>query len=215
MRIAAGICTYSDAKGLERLLSTIADNVDLSIIIHGRYPNFSEDNNSLQDTRAVCTKYIKNTLLINVRDGGLSAPETWLRGLYLELAYNHDFLLVLDSDEYVTGDWGLFRQNCQKVIDSHAPQQQIYNVPFDRPKPQYSPGFPRPRLFYKPSTIKYYRRHCQWLLPSGQVIVTSVPKEHRINGITIWQDNTYRTEARQQKRQEYVNWLGIHEAQFG
>ena len=211
VRIAAGICTYSDAKGLDRLLSTIEDNVDLSIIIHGRYPNFPQDDRSLNDTMNICKSHNN----IRLTAALLPMPETHLRQTYLKKAQNYDFLLVLDSDEYVTGDWDLFRQNCQKVIDSHAPQQQIYNVPFDRPKPQYSPGFPRPRLFYKPSTIKYYRRHCQWLLPSGQVIVTSVPKEHRINGITIWQDNTYRTEARQQKRQEYVNWLGIHEAQFG
>jgi len=67
--------------------------------------------------------------------------------------YGCDFLLVLDSDEYIfSADWLKFRVECyQKAIVRDKGEQIIYNVAFRE--------MDRPRLFYNPSRVRYGKTH--------------------------------------------------------
>lgn len=205
MRIAAGICVYSDTQGLSRLLPSIVDKVDKCIVVHGCYTNYNgTDPYSSEATKAVCSRY-PGILLI---DNPKPTDQIVARQMYMDEAADCDFLLVLDADEYVTGDWNLFRGGCRKIIESSS-RFYIYDIQFDRPPPQWFDGWPRPRLFYKPSLIKYYRKHYWWLLPNGKIHKTSASDSQQIiEGITITMDNTYRSNERQEVRQRYLDWLG-------
>jgi hypothetical protein len=209
LRIATGICVYSDAKGLDRLLPSIVDNIDKCIVVHGCYTNYNGiDPFSYEATKAVCRRYSNaKVLLIN---NPKPTDQIVARQMYMDAAgADCDFLLVLDADEYVTGDWTLFRENCQKIIDSTTNPFYIYDIKFDRPFPQWYDGWPRPRLFRKPSQIQYYRKHYWWKLPTGKIHKTSASDSQQIiEGIKITMDNTYRSNERQEVRQRYLDWLG-------
>lgn len=206
-RLAAGICVYSDARGLDRLLDSIVDKVDKCIVVHGPYLNYKGiDSHSSAATRAACRLHNHNDNILLI-DNRIPLDQIHARQQYMDAAVDCDFLLVLDADEYVTGDWNLFRQNCQVLNDDD--EFYIYDIQFDRPFPQWFDGWPKPRLFRKPSQIKYYRKHYWWLLPTGRVHKTSASDSQRvIEGIKITMDNTYRSNARNEIRQHYLDWLG-------
>jgi hypothetical protein len=208
LRIAAGICVYSDVKGLDRLLPSIVNNVDKCIVVHGPYTNYNGiDHTSSEFTRLVCSWHDNNNNVIFV-DNKQPTDQIVARQMYMDAAADCDFLLVLDADEYITGDWALFRKNCQKILDSSDPFY-IYDIKFDRPFPQWYDGWPRPRLFRKPSQIQYYRKHYWWKLPTGRIHKTSASDSQQIiEGIKITMDNTYRSNERQEVRQRYLDWLG-------
>ena len=93
VKIAAGICTYSDSLGLARLLDSLGPGLIYNIVIHGPYPSYYNlDPDSLPATNAVCRAY-PNTTLID-----LSQPmsEVERRQTYLDYANNYDFMLILD-----------------------------------------------------------------------------------------------------------------------
>lgn len=210
LKIAAGICVYSDAQGLDRLLPSIINNIDKCIVVHGRYTNYNGiDSNSYYDTLVTCSRHnINIPTNIMLIDNKQPIDQIAARQQYLDAAHDCDFLLVLDADEYVTGDWVLFRQNCQELIES-SNRFYIYDIKFDRPAPQWFDGWPRPRLFRKPSQIKYYKKHYWWLLPNGRIHKTSASDSHQtIEGINITMDNTYRSNQRNAVRQQYLDWLG-------
>ena len=165
VKIAAGICTYSDSLGLARLLETLAPGQVYSIVIHGPYLSYdSLDPDSLTATNAVCKAY-PNTRLISLPQ---PMSEVERRQTYLDYANNYDFLLVLDSDEYIQdgANWPLFRKNCDKLLES-GKHHYIYDIRFDAKHPANSG--PKARLFREPSKIKYYKKHYWWLLPNGRV----------------------------------------------
>ena len=207
VKIAAGICTYSDAKGLDRLLSTLADHVDLSIIIHGSFPNFPQDPHSLDDTLAVIKQYSKSNIWMI--DMGKPQLEPISRQMYFESTYGYDFCLVIDSDEYVSdgADWDIFRGNLEIITDTQSPFY-IYDVMFDGP-PHHA--WPRPRLFYQPWKIKYGGLHIQWILPDGKKVTSLSDSRQIIEGIRISHDISYRPESRTEARQTYRNWLAQYE----
>ena len=210
MKIAAGICTYSEAPGLARTLESLSGEIEFCIVVHGPYLNFAPlDPQSSTYTKAVCSKY-PNTQLID-----LSTPthETIRRQKYLDLALDYDFLLIIDSDEYISdgADWGYFRQNCQQVIDQHA-GHYIYDIMFDGPIAQSGP---RPRLFYQPSKIKYDRKHYWWRLPNGRLADGMSDSCKLIEGIRITHDKSLRLNGDYNLAVlKYQHWLLGHESQY-
>lgn len=209
MRLAAGICAYSDARGLDRLLPSIVDHVDKCIVVHGPYLNYKGiDAHSSAATKAVCRLHNHNGNILFI-DNRLPLDQIYSRQMYMDAAYDCDFLLVLDADEYVTGDWALFKANLPPLTFNPF---YIYEIKFDRPAPQWFDGWPKPRLFYKPSQIKYYKKHYWWLLPTGRVHKTSASDSlQTVEGIKITMDNTYRSIQRTTVRQTYLDWLGREE----
>jgi hypothetical protein len=213
-KLAAGIVTYSDAKGLDRLLSTLADNVDLSIIIHGPFPNFKQDPNSTKETAEVCSNYRNANANIRFIDIPFAWPEIARRQGYLDCSDGYDFCLVIDSDEYISedADWSLFRQNLERLIKYHPHSRwYLYDIMFKGP-PHHA--WPRPRLFYKPSQIIYDKLHVQWILPNGKTIRNESDSRQIIDGITIEYDNEKRSDSRIEARDQYREWFGKYELQF-
>ena len=210
VKIAAGICTYSDSLGLARLLDSLSPGQVDSIVIHGPYPSYdSLDPDSLTSTNAVCRAY-PNTKLIHLPE---PLPEVERRQTYLDLANNYDLLLVIDSDEYVCdgANWPLFRKNCERLLES-GKHHYIYDIMMDAKHPANSG--PKPRLFREPSKIKYYKKHYWWLLPNGRVAAGGSDSCEILDGIRIMWDESLRSPERIQAKVDYQNWLLQHENQY-
>ena len=209
MNIVAAIVTYADPLGVQRTIASLNGGIDAVIVIHVQYQNLGlHSPHSLSDTKAVCLKYPNTSLF----DLGITS-ELEARQRYLDLAIDYDFLLVIDSDEYISdgADWGYFRQNCQQVIDQHAPHY-IYDIMFDGPIAQSGP---RPRLFYQPSKIKYDRKHYWWRLPNGRLADGMSDSCKLIDGIKITHDKSLRLNGDYNLAVlKYQHWLLGHEGQY-
>ena len=210
MKIAAGICTYSDSLGLARLLDSLAPGQVYSIVIHGPYPSYYNlDPDSLPATSAVCRAYPNTTII----DLSQPMPEVERRQTYLDYANNYDFMLILDSDEYVCdgANWPLFRKNCEHLLESGR-HHYIYDIMFDAKHP--SNAGPKPRLFREPSKIKYYKKHYWWLLPNGRVAAGGSDSCEIIDGIKIMWDESLRSPDRIKAKEEYQARLLTQENQY-
>lgn len=212
MKLASGIVTFADSLGLIRTLETLDDGIDQNIVVHAQYPGFHPPraSRSLDDTQKVCEAF-PNTTLVNLN----IASELEARQTYLDLATNYDFLLVIDSDEYIVKkepkDRGLFRENCQKVIDEHE-GFYIYDIMFGGGD-LFLSG-PKPRLFRQPSKIKYYKKHFWWLLPNGRLMKGNSDSVKVMEGLEIMHDNQLREPNREWAKLHYQEWLTGHESQF-
>ena len=210
MKIAAGINTYANAKGLDVCLASLsgAGGVDKRLVIHGRYPHFShEDGDSLAASQTVCKRY-PNTQLID-----LNSAEIEKRQKYLDLAADCDFLLVIDDDEYIAqgADWGIMRDFCQKVIDKHE-GFYIYDIMLGARSEDLGP---RPRLFYQPSKIKYYLKHYWWLLPNDRMLDGCSDSVQVAPGIQIIHDKTLRMDGNYNLASlSYQQWLMWNESKY-
>jgi hypothetical protein len=199
VKIAAGICTYSDSLGLARCLESLAGQVE-PIVIHGPYPSYTRhDPFSFQETSAVCKAY-PNTRLIDLPE---PLPEIQRRQLYLDNANNYDFLLVIDSDEYIVeANWSKFKDNLQTILlGKHF---YIYDIMFAGHPSQAGP---RPRLFRDPSKIRYYKKHYWWHLPTDRIAAGASDSCQIVDGIKLMWDDTLRSEDRKKAKEEYQQQL--------
>ena len=116
--IASGTVFYNDCKSLERTLESLKDKVTFMFCIDGRYKHF-EDNNetglSNDGSRELVQSYDR-AILIDMPN----SYEVQKRQRYLEeCAVGHpamDFLLIIDSDEYVAEyDETEFRARLERI----------------------------------------------------------------------------------------------------
>ena len=208
MKIAAGIVTYADALSLARTLETLAPQTNENIVIHVQYPGFRllEQTQSLDDTRKVCAAFPNTTVLDLSPCSEIEARQT-----YLDMSTKYDFLLVIDSDEYLCEkEWGIFVENCQKLIDE-PDGFYIYDIMFTGHPSQSGP---RPRLFKEPSKIKYFLKHYWWMLPNGKLMKGQSDSTKIIPGIKIMHDDTLRDPGRSIANAQYQQWLLQHESQY-
>lgn len=206
-KVAAGICTYAEPQGLRRTLASL--QVDRIFVIHGPYPHFGlHDLLSLSDTKAVCEQY-SNVRLIDIPQ---PTHENIRREKYLGLMKNYDFCLTIDSDEYISdgADWGFFYENLKKVLDVNPPFY-LYDIMFDGYPAQSGP---KPRLFYQPSKIKYYKKHYWWTLPNGKIAAGSSDSKCVIEGIRITHDKEHRSAERHEAMYAHQRWLLEYDSQF-
>lgn len=105
-KIAAGVCFYNDKLSLRRCLESLQkDNVDLVFCVDGRFKQFGEKGKypDLSDdgSRELVLTY-DNTILIDMPDSW----ETQKRQAYLKACHDFDidYLLIIDSDEYILYD---------------------------------------------------------------------------------------------------------------
>lgn len=204
IKIAAGINTYANPEHLERTLSTI-QAIDQRFVIHGRYPTYKYvDPQSLHRTRQVCDKFA-NTQLVD-----LNAHEIDKRNRYLELAKDYDFLIVIDNDEYVPpqiSDWSTFRKGLFSAI-FECPGAQVFDIYFGGP---ISESGARPRIFYKPSTIKYWEKHFWWITEDRRLLKGRSDSAKLIEGVVLLHDRSNKSEEYRNARKEYGQWLMYNE----
>lgn len=211
MKIAAGILEYGDPDGLYRCLSSLGldkGGIDLAIVIHGKFDHFDinelEQSEALTQTKNIISKFPSNIKLVETKNSN----EIDSRNLYLKTAYEEgcDWLLVIDSDEYIArnADFALFRSQLEFIMSLGLPHQ-IFDIQFEGSTPQFIG--PRPRLFYRPQTIKYWKKHYWFVLEETKQLYKGLSDAGRVlGGIYMMHDHTVRTSKHYDASMRYKDW---------
>lgn len=238
MKVAVGIVEYGDAAGLFRNLASLRldqpNTIDLAIVVHSRFEHFNltsdpTEEEALQQTKDVIAKCPQDRVKLVLppvavgvtntaageKEGQLRASTTQIhsRNLYLKTAADlgYDWLLVLDSDEYIArnADWPEFRRQLEFVMSLDLPHQ-IFDLQMEGSLPMYRG--PRPRLFYRPGSIKYWKRHYWFLLEEQMICYKGASDAGRvIGGIYLMHDRTVRSMNHYNATQDYNEWQLVNE----
>jgi hypothetical protein len=217
MKVAAGICEYGDPDGLYRCLNSLGlgtGGIDKAIIIHGKYKNFELDKpNAYEETKKIASRFPEGTVTL-LWTLGLTEIES--RNQYLKLAaeLNYDWLLVIDSDEFIPrdlADFKEFRRQLEYVM-SLGLEHQIFDIHIEGNIPAYRG--PAPRLFLRPGTVKYWGKHYWFVLEKTMRIYKGQSDAARIiGGIIIVHDHTIRDSTYYQASIGYKEWQQAHEGE--
>lgn len=204
MKIAVGISFYGNYSGLARLLPTISgkDKADIIFAIDGKYKGFPEyyiDDKEKQEIKKLLEFYNAKYYLID------SLYEWQKRQTYLDLCKTYsdiDILIVIDSDEYVIGDWPTFRRNCNIISKHHKNKFHLYSLQTHSVEDNTQQI--RPRVIFEPQKVRYNNRHWQLAL-----IGSDYALEHKsqILGIEIIHDAPSMPKDYLAKEIEYKKYL--------
>lgn len=193
MNICAVICFYNAKNELERCLESLdlelLAGIDKAICLDGKYPNFApgEPDLSNDGSRELVKSYGNKTVLLDVPD-----YELWKRNAYLDylrlLKRKYEFMLIIDSDEYVDPDkknWPKFRRQISDYwankknhvypimglkVEVNNPDyvetvEKITGAPYNRrPRREDQPkDFQwKPRLWGRAWELEYFLNHYSW-----------------------------------------------------
>lgn len=222
MKIAAGIVEYGDPDGLYRLLASLAldqeNTIDLAIVVHSRFKYFDikniDDEQALRQTQKILSKFPQSRVkLVTLANNVHNNTQVESRNLYFKAAAEEgcDWLLVMDSDEYVArnADWKEFRRQLEFVISLDLPHQ-IFDIQMEGILAMYRG--PRPRLFYRPATIRYWKKHFWFVLEEKGICYKGVGDAGRvIGGIYLLHDKTVRSLDHYNATLGYNEWQKIYE----
>jgi len=204
--IAAGIVFFDDEKGLRRCLNSISNHIDTIIAIDGRFKRFEDGHDiSIDNSRKVIESFPNASYYCHPR-----LTEIDKRNKYLEIAgsKNIDFLLVIDSDEYVVIDRIEFFKNLDKIkkykirpcLDGEDKTWKdipdVYGIKIfekhfekqDLIRERYIE-----RVFYKPAKLRYQSIHCNLIdLDNPARNFTTRKYTSEIKGITLYNDDDLR-----------------------
>ncbi len=237
-KLAAGIIFYHDVKGLDRLLSSVHQGVDLSICIDGRFPQHPGPSDLSTDGSRELVKSYDNTLLLD-----FPASEYEKRSKYLAVCEQEkvDYLLILDTDEYAEeqgADWNAFRKNMVQMAE--VKHQKLYNVfavlieinsqeyrktVYDKQYLVWTKdnltnieyGY-YPRLWYRPEQMEYHKG-THYLFhnkdPKNKLHFQETNAAMEIiNGVRFLHRNTHRSEEQLNARRKYqLEYLVPYEQQ--
>lgn len=199
------------------MISSLSDKVDTSIVHVGRYVGFDDPHNLAED----CTRLIHIATLYGCKVI-VSMPSTEIekRQQTAKLAEKEgiDFLLIIDSDEYIDKmqtDWPKFQQACIDIcINKWKEKFNIFGV-----KVEDGPQTYRylPRLWFKPQYIYYDRTHygiktrdpnCPYTNTDTKAgDIEKHPTTENMPHLTIRSDRKYRTDYHKNMRASYENIL--------
>ena len=176
--LSAGIIFYQDCKSLERTLRSLKD-FDLVICVDGKFKLFDSDNELSNDGSRELVKSYNNMVLIDAPD--LSEPEK--RNKYMEFV--SEFLLVIDSDEWIEGDIEQFRNNLFNL-----PDEQVFNI--NAWIKAVGGHTLYPRLFKQPYKMRYGQTH-NTLVYNNSIFRIKASPDRIVEGITIKADDSLRS----------------------
>ncbi|MHA1961702.1 MAG: glycosyltransferase family A protein [Candidatus Thorarchaeota archaeon] len=224
MEWAAGVIFFDDKKSLGRCLDSIHEHVDYLICVDGRFAEFEAPNNlSTDGSRETVCSY-PNSILVDF--GGRRQPEK--RNKYLQLAaeLGVDTLLVVDSDQYVEGDFLEFKENALKAIEKAGDGPCLFSVRIRNEKEGFSYTFDSQRVYFRP---QFLRMHpvCHYYLydtthnPPLLIRTTKIPRGDTVNhhsptieGIELRQNDTLRDEEWRIRMFNHQKWQVLYEIQW-
>lgn len=200
MTFAACVSFYNDARGLQRLLNSIAGNFEYIFCLDGRFNYVSESEDeffrhplSTDGSRRIVDWYRDkyNAILLDYPD----LPEPKKRQAYTDVArtYGVDCILIIDSDEYVWyADWEKFRSEAyQKIVARDKCHTNIYNIACRDGRSFMD----RPRLWFRPWELAYGKTHYEFYRrddPTRALILMGGDEHHFIDGILVRHDQSLR-----------------------
>lgn len=217
MKIAAGIVEYADPDGLDRCLSSLGldketGGFDGAIVIHRKFDHFEIENKGqidyLKETLAVAKKY--PNVYVDHSEERITQIEA--RNLYMQKAgeLGYDWLMVIDSDEYVlpNAGWKKFRTQLEYVQSLNL-DDQIFEIQFAGSLGETGP---RPRLFLRPAGVFYWIKHYWFVISKKQMLCKGVSDSYRvIEGIYVRHGKIIRTPEHIKASLSYYEWQDLIE----
>lgn len=215
-RIAAGIISFDDERGLQRCMNSIHEYVDLMIVIDGKFRYFEDDHEISSDNSRDVVESFSNSAYCCYPN----LTEIEKRNKYLEFAgdKNMDFLLVIDSDEFAVVNEVDFLFNLDKLRNSKinsgrrdGDNPDVYGVKIFE-KHFEKPNFIRERyierMFYKPGKLRYQSIHCNLVdIGNPSRNFTTGKYSSELHGITLYNDDDLRTNHYLEKSVQYQSIL--------
>jgi hypothetical protein len=193
LRIAVGISWFADPL-IVRTLASIPDDWDI-LLIDGRY-DYYDSSRKKSETELVRT--VRNQS--NVKYSAFSGPEHEKRNQYLKKARKYQYMLILDSDEYIT------EYDQQKFEDSlRWLNHGLHLVSFINKN-----GLPTQygRLLVNPHQWRYKDSHKY--ITDGKETRPVSQADGIVTGITVRHDDTNRPELLKQDIEAYQKELWKH-----
>jgi hypothetical protein len=208
VKVGVGITFYEDVQGIERLLSSLRSlDINKILAIDGRYPGFHSPSDLSTDGSRECFRGYHNAVLVDY-----PATQIKKRNKYLELSkvYGLDFLLILDSDEYIEegGNWSLFKHACEESVRLDEYQYRIYDVRYQN-EMEWDLG-ERPRVWFKPWQIRYDVKHYRWIIRAkckDRPVYEGNCGRRLLPGITIKHQRSIRPKERNKAMDDYEDRL--------
>ena len=193
MKLAVGFSYYNDLESIKRSIPSFINGVDYIFAIDGKYEGNPNPNDYSIDGS---TEYLKtfDKVVLDKYVG----YEYEKRQRYCNLCkeYDCDYLLIIDSDEYVVkADWKEFRENILKLTKENE-NQSFFGVSYIVDINGYECAYPR--LWYKPYCIEYYKAHCIFKDNRTGLITRSssaTAMKYLIKGIVCSMDDSLRSKG--------------------
>ena len=215
MRIAAGIVSFDDERGLRRCMNSIHDYVDLMIVIDGKFRYFEDDHDISSDNSRDVVESFSNSAYYCYPN----LTEIEKRNKYLEFAGDQgiEFLLVIDSDEFAVINKAEFLLQLENVRNlkinsgyrgdiTDVYGTKIFEKHFEKPnciRERYIE-----RIFYKPGNLRYQSIHCNLVDVNNPARNFTTGKyTSEIHGITLYNDDELRSNRYLEKSVLYQNTL--------
>jgi len=201
MTLGVGYSYFQDIESIRRGFPTFANHVDYVFAIDGKYAGNPAPNDFSVDGS---TEFIKQWK--NVIHRQFLGHEFEKRQQYCNLCkeFGCDYLLIIDTDEYVVeADWDLFKSNIEAQISTN-PHSSFFGVPFIVDGSGGISYFPR--LWFKPYLIEYYKTHCIFKDGrTGMLVTSGSAAKHSpvIEGITLTMDDSLRKPENIKNTYEY------------
>lgn len=197
VKVAAGINVYNDCNSLKRTLQTTVEYFDRIYVVDGRYPDYSKPTDSKYSTDG--TKELVQSY-DNCKYIQMFAEQKDKRTRYLKEC-EHDFLVVIDADEYmIVNSWSTFQDQLQRNILNMPARARFYQYQINyqsEPDKFIALG----RLIYNPNNLIYVNH---WTLLADPIIDSkAVMSALMIEGITICTDDLLRPSTRLQTDIDY------------
>lgn len=223
--IASGTIFYNDCKSLERTLNSLKDKVTFMFCVDGRFKHYKDGSDLSTDGSRELVKSYDNAILFDVPN----SYEIEKRQKYVNECSAMDYLLIVDSDEYVCEyNQEVFEKELDLIGTQGYAQYNVFSVMLEINSGKYNhivhefvggnpPQVSRdkqfahsPRLWQRPYEMEYngthyYFRHKH---PSSSLHYQETNCAVKIvNGIKLGHDHVLRTDKHLDKRRAYQRWL--------
>lgn len=204
-KFAVGCVYYNDAKSIERLLESTDLDFDYRFMIDGRFFAHRGEPLSTDGSREIVNSFDR-VVTLDLPD--LTEAQKRNGYLWLSKKYDIEWLLILDSDEYVTvfGDWKYDALQKKDLVHNHY----IYDIQSRRFPADYVKYDPRPRLWYDPEGFEYTSCHCCYHRKDNKQRLSERPI---VDNIFIEHDKSLRSEQRVLDWANFVAWQLDFESQ--
>lgn len=204
MKIAVGLIFFDDVNGLKRCIPTL--KVDKIYAVDGRFKNFKGKEPLSTDGSREYLQTFKHIQLIDAPD----LEEVDKRNVYLR-ACKEDFLLRIDSDEWLEGDWSEFRKEISnKVKEENGLGYYLLMHDLARKDTAY---YEKERAgewkhwqcvgYFQPHRIKYKHSH-DWFEADGEKIEPfGYNKYNKLTSLKIFNEKSLRDKERKRLGEEW------------
>ena len=203
--LAVGCCGFDDDEGLDRLLQSCWNHVDLFFYIEGPFKGYGGGG---WESTKVISRYPN---VVHYTVGNKFEYEK--RQIYLDLCkkYNVDFLIIADTDEYICpgADWEAFKKEREQKCND---RDHLYNLKNYTEIDRLLLPLDQPRLIRNPAMIHYLNEHHYQFAINGTQ--DAIVAKDTLYSIKLCHDPHLRTQERKDKHDEYIKWLKRYEAEL-